>query len=266
MAYFGSKTASGVRELVVAAMPPHDVYIETHLGSGAVMLAKPPAARSIAIDLDRLAVGAFARVCGDTLAGQRVDLYAGDAVDYLDGLDWPSLGRVLIYADPPYVLATRSSARRYHHDMTDADHRRLIECLRRVPAAVILSGYPSALYDELLADWRVVEFQVMTRGGPRTERLWLNFPAGAVQWSTFAGRGFTDRQRIKRKAARWAAMFAACPPGERLAILAALLATGETPASMVDCARSARPSPQRRPQAALSPSLPAEGGLIRDPP
>ncbi len=28
---------------VIAEMPPHDTYIETHLGSGAVMLRKPPA-------------------------------------------------------------------------------------------------------------------------------------------------------------------------------------------------------------------------------
>jgi hypothetical protein len=33
-------------------MPPHDTYIETHLGSGAVMFHKPLAARTIGIDVD----------------------------------------------------------------------------------------------------------------------------------------------------------------------------------------------------------------------
>jgi hypothetical protein len=36
--------------------------------------------------------------------------------------------------------------------------------------SVILSGYPSQLYDETLAGWRSMEFQAMTRGGVRTEK------------------------------------------------------------------------------------------------
>lgn len=95
---------------------------------------------------------------------------------------------------------------------------------------MILSGYPSALYEALLPDWRQIRFQVMTRGGPRTEVLWLNFPAGEVAWASFAGRNFTERQRIKRKAARWAANYARCEAGERLAILAAMLASEADPA------------------------------------
>ena len=37
MSYLGSKAASGVYQKIIAEMPPHDTYIETHLGSGAVM-------------------------------------------------------------------------------------------------------------------------------------------------------------------------------------------------------------------------------------
>ena len=218
MGYLGSKAASGAFQAIVAAMPPHDTYIETHLGSGAVMKAKPPAARSIGIDLDPAPIAAFVAPYG-------VSLHVADCVAFLEQFDFETAGRTLIYADPPYVLATRSSANRYRHDYTDADHRRLIAVLRKAPAAVILSGYPSALYDDLVGDWRSVRFQVMTRGGPRTEQLWFNFPAGDVAWASFAGRDFTDRQRIKRKAARWAANYRDLPAGERLAVLSALLET-----------------------------------------
>jgi site-specific DNA-adenine methylase len=38
MSYLGSKAASGVYQKIIAEMPPHDTYIETHLGGGAVML------------------------------------------------------------------------------------------------------------------------------------------------------------------------------------------------------------------------------------
>ena len=41
------------------------------------------------------------------------------------------------------------------------------------------------------------------------------------------GRNFTDRQRIKRKAERWAAKFAALPALERAAVLEAVLMVGE---------------------------------------
>ncbi len=41
MGYLGSKAASGVYQKIIAEMPPHDTYIETHLGGGAVMLRKP---------------------------------------------------------------------------------------------------------------------------------------------------------------------------------------------------------------------------------
>lgn len=53
MKYLGAKSGSGVYQAIVAQMPPHDTYIETHLGSGAVMRAKPPAARSIGVEIDR---------------------------------------------------------------------------------------------------------------------------------------------------------------------------------------------------------------------
>jgi hypothetical protein len=52
MSYLGSKGGSGVYQKIIAEMPPHDTYIETHLGSGAVMFHKPLAARTIGIDVD----------------------------------------------------------------------------------------------------------------------------------------------------------------------------------------------------------------------
>ncbi len=133
---------------------------------------------------------------------------------------------MLIYADPPYLLQTRTSSARYKHEFTEADHVRLIEVLKRVPADVILSGYPSALYNDLLSDWRTFQFQAMTRGGVRTEQLWFNYAPNSAYWSSYAGKDFTDRQRIKRKAKRWADNYAALPPAEQQAVLSAILDRG----------------------------------------
>lgn len=216
----GAKSGAGVYQAIIATMPPHDTYIEAFAGSAAVFRRKPKAPRSILIELDRRALPALRRLPAEVIHG--------DATSTLAGFDYAAAGRVLVYLDPPYVLAKRG-AKRYRHDFTDADHEKLAKVAKAIPGAVIISGYPSPLYDRLYAGWRTHEFQAMTRRGVRTEILWMNFPAGKVQWASFAGRDYTQRQQIKRKAARWAAKFAAMPEPERLAVLAALMeaANGE---------------------------------------
>ena len=221
--YFGNKGVMGAHQAIISQMPPHDTYIETHLGSGVIMRRKPPASfRSIGLEINVETCRAFGQIPG-------AEIHNIDCVTFLEGFDFASAGRVLIYADPPYVLATRTSHHRYAFDYTDEDHLRLLATLKALPAnvSVIISGYPSDLYARELPDWRTIEFQVSTRGGPRTEKLWMNFEAGAVHWADCAGDGFTDRQRIKRKAASWAKRFREMPPGEQLAVLAAILTASD---------------------------------------
>ena len=63
----------------------------------------------------------------------------------------------------------------------------------------------------------------MNQGGVRSEKLWFNFVVDRVHWASFAGKNFTDRQRIKRKAQRWGKNYGAMPKAERLAVLAAMM-------------------------------------------
>ncbi|PPD24613.1 MAG: DNA methylase [Methylobacter sp.] len=226
MGYLGSKGASGVYQAIIANMPPHDVYIEAFLGSGVVMRRKPPACRSIGIDLDNTVL--------DPEAYPGIELICTDATHYLAAFDYGRYEKVLVFCDPPYLQSTRTSSSRYKHEFTDDDHLRLIDVIRQVPADVIISGYPSALYAEHLADWRTFQYQAMTRGGVRTEQLWFNYAPDAVYWSAYAGKDFIDRQRIKRKAKRWADNYAALPAAEQLAILSAMLARAQTDSSMED--------------------------------
>lgn len=64
------------------------------------------------------------------------------------------------------------------------EHRRLLTLCLDLPSSIVISGYPSALYEELLGDWRRVEINVARSSGhgrgegesPRaTEVLWCNF-------------------------------------------------------------------------------------------
>jgi DNA adenine methylase len=81
----------------------------------------------------------------------------------------------LFYVDPPYVAESRDAGRDYLHEMTDADHRALAESLSSVRGMVVLSCYPSALYESLYAGWHRVERAALADGGrKRVEVLWIN--------------------------------------------------------------------------------------------
>jgi DNA adenine methylase len=82
----------------------------------------------------------------------------------------------LSYVDPPYLPETRrDGSRTYTHELTAADHVELLEVLRSVTGMVVLSGYPSALYDDALTDWQRVETKALADGArERTEVLWIN--------------------------------------------------------------------------------------------
>jgi len=93
-----------------------------------------------------------------------------------------------MYVDPPYLAETRRGRDRhrpgdYLCDMgLPEDHERLAAVLRATPAAVVLSGYPSPLYDRLYSDWWRVDVPVRVHAsnavkngrGERTEVLWSN--------------------------------------------------------------------------------------------
>ena len=63
----------------------------------------------------------------------------------------------------------------------------------------------------------------MTRGGVRTETIWCNFEPKDIHYHTYAGKNYTERQGIQRKAERWANNFIKMSSGEQQAVLAAML-------------------------------------------
>lgn len=81
---------------------------------------------------------------------------------------------VLIYADPPYPIETRSK-RHYAYEMTTSDHLELIETLQKHKGPVILSSYENDLYNKQLADWHKKHMIVQVQGGmKRIETLYIN--------------------------------------------------------------------------------------------
>ena len=83
--------------------------------------------------------------------------------------------KVLIYADPPYLLNTRHG-KQYRCEMTETEHVDLLVTLRQHTGPVLISGYPSPLYNDMLRDWHYETRNVHNQlSAPRTEGLWMNF-------------------------------------------------------------------------------------------
>lgn len=82
---------------------------------------------------------------------------------------------VLIYCDPPYLLSTRRG-KQYRCEMTDEDHLELLDILKKHRGPVLISGYPSPMYDSELSSWQRETITTTDQlSQPKEEVLWMNF-------------------------------------------------------------------------------------------
>jgi len=101
------------------------------------------------------------------------------AVEVIRSEDAPA---TLFYCDPPYLHETRTAKKAYGpFEMSESDHRELLDALLTCRGKVILSGYASALYDGTLSGWSRHTFDLPNNAaggsteGRETEVLWCNF-------------------------------------------------------------------------------------------
>lgn len=230
MTYPGGKNGAGIYQRIINHMPPHETYIEAFLGSGAVLRNKRPARRNIGIDRSREALNLCLDLADDL--GRELHLLDGDALMLLPILmkkendhlllDEPD---TLIYADPPYLMETRKGGALYDFEMDVAAHERLLNILADARCMVMISGYRSPLYDWQLRQFTRIDYQANTRRGLVAESLWMNFkPPVALHDYRHLGGNYRERERIRRKKARWAAKIARMDRQERLAIMEVLTA------------------------------------------
>jgi DNA adenine methylase len=87
------------------------------------------------------------------------------------------------YCDPPYLACTRTAKSVYgEFEMTDADHREFLAVAKSLKhAKVLISGYPSEMYDKALKSWnrRTFDRANNAAGGEAkrrmTEVVWMNY-------------------------------------------------------------------------------------------
>jgi DNA adenine methylase len=87
----------------------------------------------------------------------------------------------VLYCDPPYLHEARRSTQAYEIEMTSEEHMQLADVLNTFTGKVILSGYPSALYNRLYKHWRVEKKKIVNHASQqktkavKTEVLWMNY-------------------------------------------------------------------------------------------
>ena len=180
---------------IINLIPPHNTYIEAFLGSGAVLKNKLPASRNIAIEINKDVLNAFDSYSND------IELVNDDAIKYL--IDFPFIGKEVVYCDPPYYPSTRYRKRVYRYDFNEKDHIELLNIINILPCRVLISGYDNDLYQEKLSAWSRYEFFAKTHKDRRKEIVWFNYPKpNALHDNRYLGSNFRDRQNFKRRKER----------------------------------------------------------------
>lgn len=248
--YVGSKW--NMASWIVSQMPDHNVYLESHFGSGAVLFNKQPSKIETVNDTDgnivnlfkviREQPGELAGTIGLTpysrdeyyrsfelLEGELSELErarvflvrcwmarggkTSDRTGWRHNIDvatvnaipdWNALPKTileatsrlkqvqlenqdatklierynktdcLIYADPPYLLNTRTK-RHYANEMTSEQHEDFLQKLTMHKGFAIISGYESDMYNDILSDWTKITKMATTEAAKSKEEvLWLN--------------------------------------------------------------------------------------------
>ena len=105
-------------------------------------------------------------------------------IEYLDWrrcLELYNSKNTFMYCDPPYVWGSRKSGE-YEHEMSNSDHKELVEKLLEYKGMVMLSGYANPIYEPLeKAGWVRTDFniQIDVAGSVRQSRRLMS--AGAKQ-------------------------------------------------------------------------------------
>lgn len=127
-----------------------------------------------------------------------------------------------VFADPPYMLSTRRSGKRYYkHEFSTENHIEFLSYASGSPAMWLITHPPCALYNRLLQSWLKIPMGYQTRNGYFEDCIWLNFNPKLVELVTYKylGNNFIERQQIKRKRANLVKKFKALTFHEQQAIL-----------------------------------------------
>ncbi len=109
---------------------------------------------------------------------KRVVILDDDALNVIRSQDGTN---TLFYLDPPYLHETRVTKSDYDHEMSTEKHVELLDAINRCIGKVLLSGYPSKLYQAKLKHWNYEDIEIDNKASSArqkpimTERIWMNY-------------------------------------------------------------------------------------------
>lgn len=222
--YFGGKGSDGTFQQIINCLRPHRRYIEPFAGNATIARHKRPADEtSVLNDINE---SVYERLNEAFHSSEKFTIKNLEALEMLRfELNYQLICpyRTLIYCDPPYPPSTRKSLKRYKDEMTEEQHRALLELLLRFECDVVISTRPNELYTEMLNGWQRLEFQSRQRVGSATEWLFMNYKTiDELHEYTYLGNDFRERQLIKKKVSRWSENFKELPMLQQRMMIAEL--------------------------------------------
>ena len=111
---------------------------------------------------------------------RNVVIECDDAINVIKRYDTP---QTLFFVDPPYLPETLNTPKNYLFQMTEEQHRNLLETLRKVQGKVLLTHPKCPLYKEMLSDWQVIEVAYRntsaigkgSEGAKVKDAIWRNY-------------------------------------------------------------------------------------------
>lgn len=103
-----------------------------------------------------------------------------NAIELFEKVNKPG---TIVYFDPPYLLRTRKSKKRYTHEVDDDFHFQLSEKLKHANCLVAVSGYDEPMYDNLFRDFNKTIGPINRQNvqkGYRRECLWSNYDPAVI--------------------------------------------------------------------------------------
>ena len=173
---FGGKGAAGVAHHIISQIPYHETYIEGFLGLGRIMQLKKPALYNIGIEIDpkRVAVWEAASYPTKDITSQNLAILQSDFLK----LNFAKFNKksTYLFLDPTYPKDSIKGDLKYDFWLTDAQHVRLLKRIRGFNCMVGITTYDNPIYQDLLGDWRKIQFPSQTRKGRAIETMYMNYP------------------------------------------------------------------------------------------
>jgi len=115
------------------------------------------------------------RLCKIVARLRQFQIENQDAIDLFNRVNLPGN---IVYFDPPYLLSTRKSKKRYLHEVESDFHSQLATIVKNAKCFVAISGYDSPLYDDLFTGfYKSIDKPKQANTGKvkKSECLWTNY-------------------------------------------------------------------------------------------